>query len=379
LGGGSCYHSAVARIGFDGRALASPAAGMRRYTHELFAALALLDPTLTVVAVGAPDGWAIPAGVERAPGAKTLPTNAGWMLTGLPRAAHRARLDIFHAPSYTAPVGGPRPLVVTIHDVSYERHPEWYPYKRDPLRRALYRRSARSADRIITDSQFSKQEIVEAYGINPAGIDVIPLAAAAAFRPGPPLPLPSGWPSQYLLHVGDLHPRRNLPMVARAVAALRARNAGRRDLALVLAGVDRGSGEGLQQISDSAAGDTPLVMFAGATPGPTLIALYRSAAALVCPSRYEGFGLPLLEAMACGTPVIAARTSSIPEVVGDAAVLLDPDDEPAWVDAIQRILDDESHAAQLRGKGLSRAAEFSWRRTAEQTARVYRLLLDEAS
>ena len=166
------------RIGFDGRALASPAAGMRRYTHELFGALAQLDPLLSIVAVGVPAGVAVPAGIELAGGAASLPTNLGWMLTGLPRAARRARVDVFHAPSYTAPIAGPRPLVLTIHDVSYERNPEWYPYKRDPMRRAFYRYSARTADRVITDSEFSKQEIVEVYSLRPESIQVVPLAAS---------------------------------------------------------------------------------------------------------------------------------------------------------------------------------------------------------
>jgi glycosyltransferase involved in cell wall biosynthesis len=368
----------VLRIGFDGRALASPAAGMRRYAWELFGALASLDPLLSVVAVGAPAGVAVPSGIERAPGARALPTNLGWMLTGLPRAARRARLDVFHAPSYTAPVAGPRPLVLTIHDVSYERNPEWYPYKRDPLRRAFYRHSARSADRVITDSHFSKREIVDVYSLRPDAIHVVPLAAAVAFGAGPPLPLPAAWPQHYVLHVGDLHARRNLPMLARAVAAVRSRNPAWATLGLVLAGADRGTGADLHALGERSGG-APLLTFAGVTPEPLLLALYRSATMLAYPSRYEGFGLPLLEAMACGTPVIAARTSSIPEVVGDAAVLLDPDDEAAWIGAIERVLDDAPHRAGLRDAGLSRAREFSWRRTADETARVYRELLGHAS
>jgi glycosyltransferase involved in cell wall biosynthesis len=368
----------VARIGFDGRALTSPAAGMRRYTRELFGALAGLDPALAIVAIGAPDVSVVPLGVEAAPSARSLPTNAGWMLTGLPRAARRARLDLFHAPSYTAPIGGPRPLVVTIHDVSYERHPEWYPYKRDPLRRAFYRRSAVAADRIITDSRFSKTEIVEAYGVRPETIDVVPLAAAPVFRPGPALPLPTECPLRYVLHVGDLHARRNLAMVARAVSAVRTHHVAESGLALVLAGVDRGSGEALRRISESAPGPSALVFFAGGTTEATLLALYRSAAALVYPSRYEGFGLPILEAMTCGVPVLAANTSSIPEVAGDAAVLLDPDDQAAWANEILRVLSDASHASRLSAAGLARASTFSWERTALETAGVYRSLLEIA-
>lgn len=360
------------RVGFDGRALCSPAAGIRRYTWELFGALAAADKTVAILAVGAPAELAVPRGVERVQPGRSLPTNAGWMLTGLPQAARRARVDLFHAPAYTAPVFGPRPLVLTIHDVSYERHPEWYPYKHDTVRRAFYRFSAAAADRVITDSLFSKHEIATAYGRSLDTIDVVPLAAAPAFCAGPRLPLPARLPTRFLLHVGDLHARRNLALVARALDRVRQRSPALRDTSLVLAGVDRGTGLELARLSERAGRAAPLVTFAGAVPEATLVALYRHAAALVYPSRYEGFGLPLLEAMSCGTPIIAASTSSIPEVVGDAGVLLDPDDEDGWVNAIARVLDDPGHVAQLTRMGLARAAAFSWARTARETAGIYR-------
>lgn len=363
------------RIGFDGRALASPAAGMRRYSRELFGALAQYDPSLTVVAVGAPPEITVPMGIERAAGARALPTNLGWMLTGLPRAARRAHVDLFHAPSYTAPVYGPRPLVLTIHDVSYERNPEWYPYKRDPIRRGFYRASARSADRVITDSAFSKREIADVYGLRPEKVDVVPLAASSTFTAGSALPLPPGYPSLYCVHVGDLHVRRNLPMLVRAVAAVRWRRTAWSSLGLVLVGVDRGTGAELAQLSATLGGVVPIVTFVDRASDDALVALYRSAVALTYPSRYEGFGLPLLEAMACGTPVIAARTSSIPEVVGDAGLLLEPDDQSGWEVEIERVLDDPAHRQRLRDAGIHRAREFSWRRTAEQTAIVYRSLV----
>ena len=310
----------------------------------------------------------LPAGVKASPGAPSLPSNVGWMLTGLPWAARRAGLDLFHAPAYTVPVFSPRPLLVTIHDVSYERHPEWYPYRRDPARRAFYRWCARAADRVITDSSFSKREIAAAYDIAEDRIDVVPLAPAAVFTPGAPLPLPAGVPRRFLLHVGDLHTRRNLGVVVTAMERLRARDPRLREVGVVLAGVDRQEArEALPGQALEAAGAIAL----GAADEPTLLALYRAATALVYPSRYEGFGLPLVEAMACGVPVIASQASCIPEVTGDAALLLDPDDVEGWTDAIAHVVSDSRFAAALGEAGTRRAATFSWRRTAEQTAAIY--------
>lgn len=356
------------RVGFDARALVSPAAGVRRYTRELFGAMAALDG-IDVVAAGTSPGADLPPGVSGAAAAASLPTNAGWMLTGLPRAARSARLDVFHAPSYTAPLGGPRPLVLTIHDISYERHPEWYPYRRDPARRAFYRWSARTADHIITDSEFSKAEIVAGYALDPDRISVVPLAAGPCFAP---LPDATAKSSPYLLHVGDLHPRRNLAVAVRALRRVRARRKDLRAVRLVLAGVDRGAGAAL--IGNASPDDARMIELAGTVSEDGLLRLYRGAYGLLYPSLYEGFGLPLLEAMACGTPVIASRASSIPGVTGDAAVLLDPHDDAGWADAIESLFD-PAVAGHLRAAGLRRAAAFTWRRAAEATVDVYRQAL----
>jgi alpha-1,3-rhamnosyl/mannosyltransferase len=294
------------------------------------------------------------------------------MLTGLPRAAAAAALDLFHAPSYTAPACGPRPLVLTIHDVSYERHPEWYPYRRDPIRRNFYRWSARTANRIITDSEFSRSEIIAAYGLSPGLIDVVPLAAGAEFTPEAAAPTAE---PRYLLHVGDLHPRRNVEIAARALLRVRARRADLGAVRLVLAGVDRGAGRALEASMQQEPGGEGLIEMRSHFSDHELVQLYRSAAALVYPSLYEGFGLPLLEAMACGVPVVASRSSSIPEVAGDAALLLDPRDEHAWADGIEFVLN-PSHAAAMRDASLRRAARFTWSATADQTLDVYARALE---
>jgi alpha-1,3-rhamnosyl/mannosyltransferase len=257
---------------------------------------------------------------------------------------------------------------VTIHDVSYERHPEWYPYRRDWLRRAFYRRSARSAVHVLTDSAFSAEEIAQAYAIDRQQITVAPLGVTAAFSRA--ADHSAGVVTPFLLHVGDLHERRNLRMVVDALVEAR-RRPGAERLSLVLAGVDRGVGESLDQAAASAAAPDAVVRL-GSVSEERLRALYRGAAALVYPSRYEGFGLPVLEAMASGTPVIASHAGSIPEVLGNAGVLLDPDDRPGWVAAIGAIMTDEVLARRLRQLGVSRAQTFTWARTAAITAGVYR-------
>jgi glycosyltransferase involved in cell wall biosynthesis len=338
---------------------------VRRYAIELFGAIAATAEA-DVLAIGAAENCALPPGVGRVAATSPLPTNAAWMLTALPRAVRRARVDLFHAPAYTAPLVGVHPLVLTIHDVSYARHPEWYPYRRDPLRRAFYRASAGAADAIVTDSEFSRREIVEAYGTDPARVTVVPLAAASHFRPGDAGALPAGLDPGFVLHVGDMHPRRNLQVLARAMAHVN--GARTRPVRLVLAGADRGEADALGRMAGAA------IVFLPAPTDAELLALYRAAAVLAYPSRYEGFGLPLVEAMSCGTPVIAARAGSLPEVMGNAGPLVDPDDVEGFAAAIASIVDDPAARADARTRSLVRAAVFSWDRTARETLAVYRTL-----
>ena len=360
------------RIGIDGRAFASPAAGVRRYLEGLVPALLDLEDAAEIVALGGGSG--IPAGLARVEAPAHPATNAGWMLVGLPRTAAKAGVDLIHAPAYTAPFWSPVPVVLTIHDISYERHPEWYPYRRDRIRRAFYRRSARSAARILTDSEFSAGEIVAAYGIARESITVAPLGVSPAFSPADPsLPceLPSRVTVPYLLHVGDLHERRNLMVVVDALIESRRHFGVLPALSLVLAGIDRGVADALCAVVREA--DAPdAVLPLGVVDEEQLHRLYRCATALVYPSRYEGFGFPVLEAMACGTPVIASRAASIPEILGDAGVLLDPHDGAAWREAIVKVVNDEPLRATMRAAGLARASQFTWERTARATMGVYR-------
>jgi glycosyltransferase involved in cell wall biosynthesis len=361
------------RIGFDGRSLESPAGGVRRYARELLQALARINPHDTIVVFAPPAGATLPDEVQRRAVRRFSPTNLGWSLVDLPLSAAREQLDVFHAPAYTAPLHAVHPLVLTIHDVSYERHPEWYPYRRDFARRWFYRRSAMTADVVITDSKFSRQEIVDAYVIDPNRITVVPLGVGAPFISAVDEKGPSDISRPYVLHVGDLHPRRNLPVLIRALARIPSLVANCAVPLVVLVGIDRGD---RSKIDEEARRCGVRIHFVGAASDHALASLYAGAAAFAYPSRYEGFGLPLLEAMACGAPVLAARTGAIPEVVGHAAILVDPDDEDGIASGIGRLIIDSDLADGLREAGRQRAKTYTWDRTAALTSEAYRAAAD---
>jgi glycosyltransferase involved in cell wall biosynthesis len=249
--------------------------------------------------------------------------------------------------------------VVTVQDLSFEHFPEVMSRSDRFYFRTFVPRSARRADRVLTGSEWTKSDLVERYGVAAERIVVTPYGVDPVFRPeGPRVARPP-----YALFVGALQGRKRPEL---ALLALRAADS---KLNLVFAGPDRGLEDGLREHA-RLLGLADRVDFAGHVARDDLAALYRGAACLVFSSRYEGFGLPVLEAMASGTPVVATRSSSIPEVAGDAAILVDSDaDELA--SGIARAL---SERDRLVSAGLERARQFSWAETARRTAAVYREL-----
>lgn len=356
------------RIAFDGRALHGPAAGVRRYVWELYSAIAALDLDIECTAVGVPDPMPRPAGIRAIPTKWQPRSNLMWSAVAAPVTLRGVRYDVFHAPAYTAPIVGVRPVVLTIHDVSYAAERRWYPYRSDPIRRAFYRRSAETAAAVVTDASFTRDEIVRVYDVPPDRIHVVPLGVGAPFLAAE-RPIAAHPP--FILTVGDIHPRRNLERLLLAVAEVRRSVPALAGLTLRVVGADRGGLGALRAVATTA-GMTHALEILGRVPDDTLIALYRAASALAYPSLYEGFGLPLLEAMACGTPVVAACSSAIPETVGTAALLVDPYDEGAWAAALRHVLQNPAVADRLRTDGWRRARERTWRRTAIETLHVMR-------
>jgi glycosyltransferase involved in cell wall biosynthesis len=291
----------------------------------------------------------------------------------LPRHARRLDLDVLHVPFNFLPTGRAR-KIVTIYDLAFLHLPETH----GPVERArlllLTRPSARRADHVLTASEFVKRDIVERYGVPPSRITVAPCAVERdAFR------VPSnaeregfrrrtGLTFEYLLHVGTLHPRKNLPVLIEAYARLRAR--GRTEHHLVLVGrPERGAADVFRLIR--ARGIEAVVHHIDTLDAAALAGAYGAATALVLPSLYEGFGVPTLEAMSCGCPVLSSWTGALPEVCGEAAILFDPRDAEALAVHLERIVDDTALRHDLARRGLANCARFSWERTAALVAEVY--------
>lgn len=297
-----------------------------------------------------------------------------WEQVAQPWAVRQAEVDLIHGAAFVGPLVSRCPSVVTVHDLSFLLYPQGFRALNRYYLQLFTRLSVRRARRVIAVSESTKRDLVHHYGLAPAQIDVVYNGVDAAFRPLPDdqvadFRVRRGLPQRFILFVGTLEPRKNVMRLLKAYARL---SPGRPPLLLVggrgwlydelFSAVER------LHLSDE-------VCFVGYVPAEDLPWWYNAATLFVYPSLYEGFGLPPLEAMACGTPVIASTASALPEVVGQAGILVSPTDTEALAAAMEQVLADGDLRARMRAAGLAQARRFSWQQTARGTADSYRRAL----
>jgi glycosyltransferase involved in cell wall biosynthesis len=363
------------RIGIDAHHINGKPQGSRTYLLELIRALSRVLPADDEVIVYSfrPEETSALLPAKELTHRRVFPDSARVRLPFVaPALALRDRLSLLHS-QYIAPPFSFLPDVVTIHDILFETHPELFEGAFSERSVGLIRRTARRAAMVLTVSEFSRRALVERYHLSPERVLVTPNGVdREAFRP-------LGAESEgirkryrldgpFVLFVGRIEPRKNLPRLIRAFSRARGRLGG--SIRLVIAGKeDFRSREVFQEAERQGEAS---VVFLGAVPDADLPSLYNLAVALVYPSLAEGFGLPVLEAMACGTPVVASPRGALPEVGGDAVLWVEPEDEEAIAEGIERIVTDNDLRGKLRAAGPSRAAHFEWKETARGTLEAYR-------
>lgn len=367
-------HVGRLRVGIDAQALSHQPDGTQMYVRNLIRALARVDPDGDYSLVLPPSAPAV-LGAEKmrrvvlhpSVGPMRIPLASSW-------AVVRARFDVFHV-QFAAPLLCTARIVVTIHDIMFEHHPEYY--QPADLRQLRLRvpRTVRRAAAILTVSEYSKQDIVRRFHVPAETVTVAHNAPDPMFRPLDDRDALAAVREKYrtgdrfILFAGALKPNKNLKTLVAAYVALR--QSGTVAHSLVLAGTRALLDDDIFAPA-RAAGLGEALVFTGHVHDDDLVALYNAADVFVQPSVFEGFGLPALEAMACGTPVITSNTTSMPEVVGDAAILVDPLDVEGLAQAIAAVLGDEALRRDLAARSLERAAGFSWDACARTVAGVYR-------
>ncbi len=363
------------RIAVDAHSLGSRMTGNETYVLNLMCALARVDTQHQYhIMTARPE--TVPAEVSHAPHVRVhrLVSNSAALRIPLllPGLARRAQAAILHV-TYVAPPLLSCPTVVTIHDISYEIFPEFFSPRDRWALAALVPFSARRAARVIAISEHTRRDLVRIYGLPEDKITVTYLAAASQFHPVKPsqveaVRLKYGLGAPYILALGNVQPRKNLGRLMQAFALLCQAHSIAHSLVVVGQAQRRASAvfcaireHGLQE----------KVLFTDYVPAEDLPALYGGAELFVMPSLYEGFGLPILEAMACGTAVVCSNASALPEVAGQAALLVDPYSVEGLAGAMSRVLSDEGLRRHLACEGLERAGQFSWDKTARQTIEVY--------
>lgn len=367
------------RIAIDAHSVGAKLAGNESYATNLVEALAHIDSvneyTLYVTTAEAGERFH-----QRWPNFKVRRTLPHTPLIRIPLTLtaelRKNPVDVLHV-QFTAPPFTPCPVVVSIHDLSFEHLPQTFNRRSRTQLRLTVRHTARRATRILTLSEHTRHDIIETYGVSSDRVTAIPLAAPAHFGPvNNEKELQRvrhiyGIDGDYILCVSSIQPRKNLPRLVRAFASLRNKRRAGTLPKLVLVGKCAWLyDETLRALQETGMEDS--VILTGYVPQSDLPALYSGAVCFVYPSYFEGFGLPPLEAMKCGVPTIVGNNTSLPEVVGDAGLLIDPFDISAIAAAIERLIDDSDFRHQLTVKGLARARMFDWHETARQTLDIYK-------
>jgi glycosyltransferase involved in cell wall biosynthesis len=363
-------------VAIDAHTIGRRATGNETYVRGLLSGLVERDDVEPLALVD--PGMDLPAwlGERHAP---LTNRRAVWRLLGeLRRAGARWRADLLHV-QYVRPPRSDVPVVTTIHDISFEHFPELFTRRTRLRMRATIPWSARHSAVVLTGSEHARTDILARYELPPQRVAVTPYAADSRFRHLVPdeadaLLADLGLPAKYLLCVGNLQPRKNLRRLLEAYATLPT------DIRPPLVVV--GQPAWLYHDVYAAVRDHRLmeeVHFTGFVATDVLVALYSRAHAFAYPSLYEGFGLPVLEALACGVPTLTSDRSSLPEVAGDAALLVDPDSLDAIADGLEQIICDEDLRRTLAERAPRQAARFSWATCAQATVQAYRVALQPSA
>jgi glycosyltransferase involved in cell wall biosynthesis len=348
----------------DGSGLERPRAGVGVYTTQILHAMAVERPDCRCIVFGPPGGFAyVPDATYRLlPQTRLIGRHLQW-----PATIRRLHPDVYFGPAGALPLGRVGcPALITVHDLAIYRNPRWFPGRQPLSTRLVVPRSVLRADVVVAVSENTARDIVDIFGIDRGRIQVVPHGISPKFRPMSAEERAEararlGLPERFILFVGTIEPRKNLETLLDAWVLMRDRP----DLVVV------GSwGWNYESVRDKMARLGPRLHHLDSVDPDELPALYNLARVFAHPAWYEGFGLPPLEAMACGTPAVVSDRSSLPEVVGDAALVVPADQPDAWRKALERVLADTQLAADLRHRGILRAAQFSWERAARLTWRA---------